>query len=334
MIKIDKKQWLLNLLISLIVFLVFIVFIEGLLSLLNIGSVEKFRGWGYNPECCGDLRPNQKIMASLSSGHPYLIETNSSGLRDNDEVSLVADKKRILAVGDSFTFGPFVANQETWPAYLEQEYQDKIEVINAGVPAYSIKEEAAYIKEKGRLLNPNLIILQFLANDIDDLRKNQTRLVRKSALDNQYLNKLFNFLRDRSHLLAVILDLNLKSKIGSENHASNTQSDNHELYKEYEVEFNQLIDFVKENQLKLALVVVPGVGQSQDLSLNKEIDFINNLSLKHEVPVLDLQPIFYKANRTEMLYLIPWDNHLSRYGNQLVAKETKKFIEENNLLND
>ena len=43
--------------------------------------------------------------------------------------------KRILAVGDSFTFGAEVSDQSTWPSCLERKL--KIITDNAGYPGYS-----------------------------------------------------------------------------------------------------------------------------------------------------------------------------------------------------
>jgi len=321
------------------------ILIEGLLSILKVGPVEKFSGWGYNPECCGDLRPNQKITAQIVPNHPYFIKTNSLGLRDNNQVSLLADKTRILAIGDSITFGPYVSNQETWPAYLEAEFENQIEVLNAGVSAYSIKEETDYLKEKGYLLKPNLVILQFFVNDISDIAKNKTRLVRQSTLSNyKYLYKIFNLLRDRSHLFAFLLDFILEKKIDKNTPESGNKTAyfkslseadfGQELFDEYESTFNQLLEFVNKNNLKLAVIIVPEMAQAKQLSPTRTTDFIQNLSLKNDIPVLNLQSIFYQVNQKQDLYLVPWNEHLSKYGNQLIAKETKKFIVENNLLKD
>ncbi|MBU3693629.1 MAG: hypothetical protein FGM40_02225 [Rhodocyclaceae bacterium] len=54
------------------------------------------------------------------------------GFRDNGNG--LAGPKRILTVGDSFTFGDQVSNHETWPACLERK--TGIAVANAGVFGY------------------------------------------------------------------------------------------------------------------------------------------------------------------------------------------------------
>ena len=60
------------------------------------------------------------------------VTIDPQGFRDNGN-GLVGPK-RILAVGDSFTFGDQVSNHETWPACLERK--TGIGVANAGVFGY------------------------------------------------------------------------------------------------------------------------------------------------------------------------------------------------------
>ncbi len=56
---------------------------------------------------------------------------------------------RILAIGDSTTFGWGVAYEDSWPARLERELGERgqqVEVLNAGVPAMGITGMAAYLQ--------------------------------------------------------------------------------------------------------------------------------------------------------------------------------------------
>jgi hypothetical protein len=75
---------------------------------------------------------------------PDHANINSHGLRD-EEFSLAkpADRFRILALGDSFTYGHGVRSEETYVKQLEAMLNHKLgnrgiryEVLNAGVPGY------------------------------------------------------------------------------------------------------------------------------------------------------------------------------------------------------
>ncbi|RME54126.1 MAG: hypothetical protein D6795_04580 [Deltaproteobacteria bacterium] len=80
---------------------------------------------------------------------------------------------RILVLGDSVTFGFGVAQEETYPRRLEQALQAalpdrRVEVINAGVGGYSIYNEAGWMEEYGFSLTPDVVLVGFCMNDVDD----------------------------------------------------------------------------------------------------------------------------------------------------------------------
>ena len=49
----------------------------------------------------------------------FVVRTNSIGLRDTEIPLRRTGRKRVLAIGDSFTFGWGVRLEETWPKVLE-----------------------------------------------------------------------------------------------------------------------------------------------------------------------------------------------------------------------
>jgi len=78
---------------------------------------------------------------------------------------------RIIAVGDSFTFGDGIQLEDAYPARLERllnldaEADLHAEVINAGVKGYSSTHELELIKRALQFAAPDLIILQMTLND-------------------------------------------------------------------------------------------------------------------------------------------------------------------------
>jgi lysophospholipase L1-like esterase len=75
---------------------------------------------------------------------------------------------RILAIGDSTTFGQYVEDFEAWPAQL-QTVLDKearnIEVINAGLIGASSFQGLCYLMKRGFELKPDMVIATYGFND-------------------------------------------------------------------------------------------------------------------------------------------------------------------------
>ncbi len=100
-------------------------------------------------------------------------ETNSKGLRDREiDYQRKLCIMRILALGDSFTFGNGVEAHESYPKALERLFNKGpivAEVINAGVNGYGTYNELVYLKQEGYKYRPDIILLGFhVNNDIHD----------------------------------------------------------------------------------------------------------------------------------------------------------------------
>lgn len=104
------------------------------------------------------------------------IHTNSLGYRGPEfTVNKKPGTKRILVLGDSFTLGLGVEDNETYPYKMQQILREKgygnAEVINAGyADGYSPDSYYVYLKNRGMQLRPDIIILSFFTyDDIADL---------------------------------------------------------------------------------------------------------------------------------------------------------------------
>jgi len=92
------------------------------------------------------------------------IETDEIGLRDGSFAEARNAALRVLAVGDSFTFGIGVEGPEAWPNRLEARLQDhaapgaRVTVVDAGVPGYSAAQMRVSVEELSPLLRPQLVI--------------------------------------------------------------------------------------------------------------------------------------------------------------------------------
>lgn len=99
------------------------------------------------------------------------IAINSSGLRGPEVAPKRAGVARILALGDSFTFGQGVEYGQAWPALIGSMSPRLSEVVNAGWAAPSPVGQLAYLEGPGMRLEPDLVLdALFVGNDVvDDL---------------------------------------------------------------------------------------------------------------------------------------------------------------------
>jgi hypothetical protein len=105
-------------------------------------------------------------------GKQITIETG--GIRSNGRQKLSLDPPDspvILAVGDSFTFGDEVSDNETWPAVLERKLETT--VINAGVFGYGFDQSFLRARELIQKQQVDVLILGLIPDDIQRCQLSQ-----------------------------------------------------------------------------------------------------------------------------------------------------------------
>lgn len=113
----------------------------------------------FDPELGWSLKSNQR-----SDG----INTNAHGQRGTVDwpVARQPGKKRILFIGDSYTFGFQVRDEEAYPQRLMSQFFPQDEVINWGIPGYGTDQQVLLYENEGRIFQPDLVILGFYTRDL------------------------------------------------------------------------------------------------------------------------------------------------------------------------
>ena len=130
-------------------------------------------GYGFTKETIS--RVNRTHATAVDGLDKNLVHINNAGFRGPDFTKAKQDNTyRIFAVGGSTTFGVGVLDNQTFPFYLEELYDDanlglKVEVINAGWPGKWSLQETALIKDGLINFEPNLFIVYDGVNELQHL---------------------------------------------------------------------------------------------------------------------------------------------------------------------
>lgn len=112
-----------------------------------------------------DFKLTPNFEGKLVGEYKVDVKINSDGLRDYEH-NLTSNNFRILALGDSFTFGDGVDIDNTFVSILEKQLD--VEIIKAGIPAYGQDNQLYYFITKGRDYNPDITIIFYYLNDNGD----------------------------------------------------------------------------------------------------------------------------------------------------------------------
>jgi|JI7StandDraft_1071085.scaffolds.fasta_scaffold08574_5 hypothetical protein len=119
------------------------------------------------PSTFGDFEPNLNEVRDGGKNLPYRLKINSQGLRMDYDLKFPKKKQRVLLIGDSGFFFPFLDNEKTGTGILQARYADK-EIINAANYGFSIDDYLTIWTEKVKYTEPDIILLQSTGDDIAD----------------------------------------------------------------------------------------------------------------------------------------------------------------------
>jgi hypothetical protein len=157
--------------------------------------------------------PNQRALRTLPGVYAYRYSNNSMGLR-GPEIH-AKTKPRILVLGDSFTYGIGVNDEETFCSILQSQMPG-YEIINAGNPGKGTDYALKFYRTKGKELEPDVLILVFCGNDFSD---NQLNVYYSPDLSPKVLNQqkpfitrfaIYDWLITHSHVAGLLKSLSIK----------------------------------------------------------------------------------------------------------------------------
>jgi len=334
-----KRKWMaISLVISSILFT--LLFLEVLIRVVDPFRFRPKRDAAIFASQTYMLSKNKNILYELAPNSLALFKgiefrVNSAGFRDKPYRIHKGDKKRIIFVGDSLTYGWLIPLEDTYHKQLEKVLQGRgyeVETMGMGVVGYNLIQEYFLIKERVTRFNPDLLVLQMGPNDFERTVKIKKTAIRDRLLLTPYhdfkipymfpKNGFTRFLMSQSHLFKFInLKLYWLRKKREEKFAP---KDIFLMGEEAAFRYlDRIIDFSRNVKIPLAVVIFP-FRNSGDHYVHAALhEKITRRLRRMKIPFLDLN----KPLNSVLARNIWVDGlHPNRDGMEIIARELADFI--------
>ena len=332
------KGFLRNLILLFASITLAIVFSEMVLRfILPKPIVWKFpqENYIYDPVIGHWLKPDQHAFT-----HDKLVITNSIGIRDTEHsLQPIPGIKRVLAIGDSQTFGNGLELSDTWPKQLETQLNLlnndlHFEVINSGLPGSDTWQHEVILERMITNYRPDVVILAFYVNDVvkrftpnpslhesgDEFKFRVIYTIKQSVL--------LLTLREAFHTIRQILapstaHLRQKALLNGEN-----EYDIIEAWRQVDDSISAMKKMTDTNNISFMIASLPRRDQIDGrLPWNAYNNHIQAIAEKYNIPFVSmLEPLQqgYKIHKRELF--IPWDGHNSKIANNFIAQKISNIL--------
>lgn len=288
----------------------------------------------------------------ISGGAPVRI--NQLGFRGKEySLQKPPETLRLIALGDSFTFGAGAPEEVLFTTLLEkrlnEQLEKQVEVLNLGVSDYNTEDELARLTNLGLKLEPDTVLLFYVLNDIElkneyleaqqsesnpSQEESQPSITRKE--DRAFRDTLYDAvvrLRKYSHFLAYLapriaalgrqLGFDLPSS-GSD--WSRMYAENVEGWQRSKKAMLEMKRLGEKNGFEFALVLFPLFTNLRGAyPALKSHEVIAQFSEENDIPFLDLLDVYKGINATS-LWVSPTDGHPNTKGHKIAADAIYEFI--------
>ncbi len=266
------------------------------------------------------------------------VRRNSLGLRDQDyPTTKPSNSKRVLILGDSFTYGSGVAdNAAIFPELLEKQLNAEfakqgmtIEILNGGMPGSLTEDWVELLLKVKDSFQPDVILIVFFLRDgtrtssmgsfFEPIRNEIVSQNQKSSLyQNVYLYRFYKDAKDRQFISENYAKALNESYLGND---LQTQE-----WRIAQFNIRKMKAIGEETQTKVALVVFPVLAELNDRYPFKQLgDVITNFALENEIPTHNLLPAFMGKNAPD-LWVSALNQHPNALGHEIAANSILPFL--------
>ena len=289
----------------------------------------------YDPEIGFWLRPNQHAFT-----HDKPVIINSVGIRDSEYPPRApSGVYRILALGDSQTFGNGLKLEDTWPKQLESELNQsnlnlRFEVVNSGLPGSDTWQHEIMLERMIKNYHPDSVVLAFYVNDVVKRHipkpswhksNNEKRIriiyaLKQSALLLSLRQAYYTIRQAVAPTAAFLGQQALLSGKDNENIQSR--------WRQVDKSISSMKGMADRYNIRFMIASLPRRDQVDGrLSWHAYNKHLQRITERYGVPMLSmLEPLQRGYKKYGKKLFIPWDGHNSEIANHIIAQQISKTM--------
>jgi hypothetical protein len=278
----------------------------------------------------GIYTPNQHVLDLQRPVLPFTVSIDSLGFRGADFArQKPAGQWRVLMLGDSYVYGDFVDDNQTFPFQLEKRLRracgDAL-VINAGLGGTTIIDHA-FMMQRALALQPDFVVLVFVVDDFDNLGdpvSSWEHLAANRARKSRFpLSVVYPWARNTAlwNLVVKARATRMNREDAAqlrERYEGNRAATSQHLRDRYAELLLAMRDTLQSHRVGMALALFPWARELQGASDNSR--WLEHYAVEHGFTVVNPLPTFQASHLADTtLYLLPEDGHPSPTGYGIAA---------------
>jgi lysophospholipase L1-like esterase len=289
----------------------------------------------------GVFQPGQRVVERPRAELQHRVSINSLGYRGPEmDVENRSGRVRLMCLGDSFTYGSYVDDDQTLPAHLERmlrEHGYPVDVINAGVGGTTIVDQL-YVLRKAARIDVHIVLLVFSENDISDLARDEPVFItlekNRRLKGTPGVREIYSLVRN-----TALFNLGLEVRGWYQGRRSHEAAHHVEggrdadgvagLWSRYDMLFGEMQTYLAARNVAFVFVIFPSHYRIDARSRGDDrIERVEALAHGHGVRTINLlAPLRAAGHGASDLYLLPYDGHPSGRGYAVAARAIAPELE-------
>jgi len=254
------------------------------------------------------------------------IHRNAAGFRGRPYTDAKAPGTyRIAVVGDSFTYGNGIRQEDRFSDRLQAQMPAHIEVLNFGQPGANTPEHLKLVQELLPRIHPDFVLLQWYINDVED----DDSVARPTFSPLMPIRRWHNWLSEESALYTVAnmqwaeTQVTLGSTVSYESYLKARFADpnSHDSLLDHRL-LNELINACKKAGVKVGIVLFPDTAAS--MGADYPFGYLHERVLQtcdaQGLTCIDLRSDFSRIKERQSLWANRLDHHPSARANAIAAE--------------